>query len=124
MEKDIKESRYLEHGEYDGNLYGTKIDSIHEVVTAGRTCILDVNPQVGQRRTHSISGSAFPKSFGSDITFYAQALKVLKTAEFMPFVVFIAAPELDTLRAMHKAVVDAGLTTKLLTVSFKTMKHS
>uniref|UniRef100_A0A8C5ERF1 MAGUK p55 subfamily member 6-like n=1 Tax=Gouania willdenowi TaxID=441366 RepID=A0A8C5ERF1_GOUWI len=88
MEKDIKDSRYLEHGEYDGNLYGTKIDSIHEVVNAGRTCILDVNPQ---------------------------ALKVLKTAEFMPYVVFIAAPELDTLRAMHKAVVDAGLTTKLLT---------
>uniref|UniRef100_A0A8C2Z4W3 Protein associated with LIN7 2, MAGUK p55 family member a n=2 Tax=Cyclopterus lumpus TaxID=8103 RepID=A0A8C2Z4W3_CYCLU len=88
MEKDIKENRYLEHGEYDANLYGTKIDSIHEVVDAGRTCILDVNPQ---------------------------ALKVLKTAEFMPFVVFIAAPELDTLRAMHKAVIDAGLTTKLLT---------
>lgn len=90
MERDIKDSRYLEHGEYDGNLYGTKIDSIHEVVQAGRTCILDINPQ---------------------------ALKVLKTAEFMPFVVFIAAPELDTLRAMHKAVVDAGLTTKLLTES-------
>ncbi|KAF4088211.1 hypothetical protein AMELA_G00080720 [Ameiurus melas] len=88
MEMDIKAGRYLEHGEYDGNLYGTKIDSIHEVVNAGRTCILDVNPQ---------------------------ALKVLRTAEFMPFVVFIAAPELDTLRAMHKAVVDAGITTKLLT---------
>ncbi|XP_066539536.1 MAGUK p55 subfamily member 6a [Hoplias malabaricus] len=90
MEKDIKAGRYLEHGEYDGNLYGTKIDSIHEVVRTGRTCILDVNPQ---------------------------ALKVLRTAEFMPFVVFIAAPELDTLRAMHKAVVDAGITTKLLTES-------
>ncbi|XP_029602621.1 MAGUK p55 subfamily member 6 isoform X2 [Salmo trutta] len=88
MEADIKASRYLEHGEYDGNLYGTKMNSIHEVVAAGRTCILDVNPQ---------------------------ALKQLKTAEFMPFVVFVAAPELDTLRAMHKAVVDAGLTTKLLT---------
>ncbi|XP_062848452.1 MAGUK p55 subfamily member 6a [Trichomycterus rosablanca] len=88
METDIKAGRYLEHGEYDGNLYGTNIDSIHEVVRAGRTCILDVNPQ---------------------------ALKVLRTAEFMPFVVFIAAPELDTLRAMHKAVVDAGITTKLLT---------
>ncbi|KAL0985455.1 hypothetical protein UPYG_G00157100 [Umbra pygmaea] len=88
MEADIKASRYLEHGEYDGNLYGTKMDSIHQVVDTGRTCILDVNPQ---------------------------ALKQLKTAEFMPFVVFIAAPELDTLRAMHKAVVDAGLTTKLLT---------
>ncbi|KAL4646883.1 MAGUK p55 subfamily member 6-like isoform X1 [Arapaima gigas] len=88
MEADVKAGRYLEHGEYDGNLYGTKIDSIHEVVDTGRTCILDVNPQ---------------------------ALKVLKTSEFMPFVVFIAAPELDTLRAMHKAVVDAGITTKLLT---------
>uniref|UniRef100_A0A8K9XXW1 Protein associated with LIN7 2, MAGUK p55 family member a n=1 Tax=Oncorhynchus mykiss TaxID=8022 RepID=A0A8K9XXW1_ONCMY len=88
METDIKARRYLEHGEYDGNLYGTKMNSIHEVVDAGRTCILDVNPQ---------------------------ALKQLKTAEFMPFVVFVAAPPLDTLRAMHKAVVDAGLTTKLLT---------
>uniref|UniRef100_A0A8C9U4P9 MAGUK p55 subfamily member 6-like n=1 Tax=Scleropages formosus TaxID=113540 RepID=A0A8C9U4P9_SCLFO len=88
MEADIKAGRYLEHGEYDGNLYGTKIDSIHEVVDTGRTCILDVNPQ---------------------------ALKVLRTSEFMPFVVFIAAPELDILRAMHKAVVDAGITTKLLT---------
>ncbi|XP_063777769.1 protein PALS2 isoform X3 [Pseudophryne corroboree] len=88
MEADVKAGRYLEHGEYEGNLYGTKIDSIHEVVMAGRTCILDVNPQ---------------------------ALKVLRTSEFMPYVVFIAAPELETLRAMHKAVVDAGITTKLLT---------
>lgn len=46
-----------------------------------------------------------------------QALKVLRTSEFMPYVVFIAAPELETLRAMHKAVVDAGITTKLLTDS-------
>ncbi|KAI4899826.1 hypothetical protein NFI96_016878 [Prochilodus magdalenae] len=88
MEMDIKAGRFLEHGEYDGNLYGTKIESIHEVVNTGRTCILDVNPQ---------------------------ALKVLKTAEFMPYVVFIAAPEFDTLKAMHKAVVDAGFTTKQLT---------
>lgn len=51
MERDIKESRYLEHGEYDGNLYGTKIDSIHEVVDTGRTCILDVNPQVSLQHT-------------------------------------------------------------------------
>ncbi|XP_066096112.1 protein PALS2 isoform X4 [Saccopteryx bilineata] len=90
MEADIKAGKYLEHGEYEGNLYGTKIDSILEVVQMGRTCILDVNPQ---------------------------ALKVLRTSEFMPYVVFIAAPELETLRAMHKAVVDAGITTKLLTDS-------
>lgn len=47
MEVDVKAGRFLEHGEYDGNLYGTKIESIHEVVATGRTCILDVNPQVG-----------------------------------------------------------------------------
>ncbi|XP_044028733.1 MAGUK p55 subfamily member 6b isoform X2 [Siniperca chuatsi] len=88
MEVDVKAGRFLEHGEYDGNLYGTKIESIHEVVATGRTCILDVNPQ---------------------------ALKVLKTAEFMPYVVFIAAPDFDTLKGMHKAVVDAGITTKQLT---------
>lgn len=46
MEVDVKAGRFLEHGEYDGNLYGTKIESIHEVVGTGRTCILDVNPQV------------------------------------------------------------------------------
>ncbi|KAF7668483.1 hypothetical protein LDENG_00010090 [Lucifuga dentata] len=87
-EMEVDAGRFLEHGEYDGNLYGTKIESIHEVVATGRTCILDVNPQ---------------------------ALKVLKTAEFMPYIVFIAAPDFDTLKAMHKAVVDAGITTKQLT---------
>lgn len=46
METDIKNGRYLEHGEYDGNLYGIKIGSIHEVVEAGRVCILDANPRV------------------------------------------------------------------------------
>lgn len=46
MECDIKNGRFLEHGEYDGNLYGTKINSIHEVMETGKICILDVNPQV------------------------------------------------------------------------------
>lgn len=51
----MKAGRFLEHGEYDGNLYGTKIESIHEVVAAGRTCILDVNPQVRGRAASSRS---------------------------------------------------------------------
>ncbi|NXH84871.1 MPP2 protein, partial [Edolisoma coerulescens] len=45
MEADIKAGRYLEHGEYEGNLYGTRIDSIRAVLEAGKMCILDVNPQ-------------------------------------------------------------------------------
>ncbi|KTG04253.1 hypothetical protein cypCar_00032335 [Cyprinus carpio] len=83
MEADIKAGCYLEHGEYDGNLYGTKIDSIHEVVEAGRICILDVNPQ---------------------------ALKVLRTSEFLPYVVFIKAPEFEVLKAMNRSGMEAGVT--------------
>ncbi|XP_077169165.1 MAGUK p55 subfamily member 2 isoform X3 [Paroedura picta] len=88
MEVDIKGGRYLEHGEYEGNLYGTKIDSIHEVIESGKMCILDVNPQ---------------------------AVKVLRTAEFVPYVVFIEAPDFDTLRAMNKAALESGVATKQLT---------
>lgn len=58
MEADVKAGRFLEHGEYDGNLYGTKIESIHQVVATGRTCILDVNPQVGGATGQSRSAAA------------------------------------------------------------------
>ncbi|KAB1265408.1 MAGUK p55 subfamily member 2 [Camelus dromedarius] len=88
MEADIRAGRYLEHGEYEGNLYGTRIDSIRGVVTAGRVCVLDVNPQ---------------------------AVKVLRTAEFVPYVVFIEAPDFETLRAMNRAALESGVSTKQLT---------
>ncbi|XP_061299489.1 MAGUK p55 subfamily member 2 isoform X3 [Pezoporus flaviventris] len=88
MEADIKAGRYLEHGEYEGNLYGTKIDSIRAVVEAGKMCILDVNPQ---------------------------AVKVLRTAEFVPYVVFIEAPSPEMLRAMNRAALESGVATKQLT---------
>ncbi|XP_072636876.1 MAGUK p55 subfamily member 2 isoform X3 [Canis lupus baileyi] len=88
MEADIRAGRYLEHGEYEGNLYGTRIDSIRGVVAAGKVCVLDVNPQ---------------------------AVKVLRTAEFVPYVVFIEAPDFETLRAMNRAAVESGVSTKQLT---------
>lgn len=53
MECDIKNGRFLEHGEYDGNLYGTKISTIHEVMETAKICILDVNPQVEE--THLLA---------------------------------------------------------------------
>uniref|UniRef100_A0A2K5JHD6 Membrane palmitoylated protein 2 n=1 Tax=Colobus angolensis palliatus TaxID=336983 RepID=A0A2K5JHD6_COLAP len=88
MEADIRAGRYLEHGEYEGNLYGTRIDSIRGVVAAGNVCVLDVNPQ---------------------------AVKVLRTAEFVPYVVFIEAPDFETLRAMNRAALESGVSTKQLT---------
>ncbi|XP_036429096.1 MAGUK p55 subfamily member 2b isoform X5 [Colossoma macropomum] len=90
MEADIKNGRFLEHGEYDGNLYGTKINSIHEVVDSGKICILDVNPQ---------------------------ALKVLRTSEFLPYVVFIEAPDFEVLKDMNRSAIEAGVITKQLTDS-------
>lgn len=90
MEQDIKAGRYLEHGEYEGNLYGTKISSIQEVVASGKMCVLDVNPQ---------------------------AVKVLRTAEFVPFVVFIGAPDFETLKSNNHGAVEAGLTAKQLSDS-------
>uniref|UniRef100_A0A3Q3BXH5 MAGUK p55 scaffold protein 2a n=2 Tax=Haplochromini TaxID=319058 RepID=A0A3Q3BXH5_HAPBU len=87
METDIKNGRYLEHGEYEGNLYGLKIDSIHEVVEAGRVCILDANPQ---------------------------SLKVLRTSEFLPYIVFLQAPEFEVLKAINQSAAEAGVVTKTL----------
>ncbi|XP_072299781.1 MAGUK p55 subfamily member 2-like [Eucyclogobius newberryi] len=88
MEADIKNGRYLEHGEYDGNLYGIKPESIHEVVEAGRVCILDANPQ---------------------------SLKVLRTSEFLPYVVFLQAPEFEVLKALNQSAVEAGVVPNTLT---------
>lgn len=75
MEQDIRAGMYLENGDFEGNLYGTKVDSIREVMRSGKMCILDVNPT---------------------------ALKILKNPEFMPFVVFIAAPSLDDMKVRYK----------------------
>lgn len=46
-----------------------------------------------------------------------QAVKVLRTAEFVPYVVFIEAPDFETLRAMNRAALESGVSTKQLTVS-------
>lgn len=74
MEEDIIDGRYLEYGEYDGALYGTKLDSVREIIGSGKICVLDCSPT---------------------------CLKILKTADYLPFVAFIAAPTLDQLRYLQ-----------------------
>lgn len=74
MEQEIADNLYLEYGEFQGHLYGTRLDSVKEVIEQGRICVIDCNPQ---------------------------SLKLLKTPEFMPFVVFLGAPPIDQLRCMH-----------------------
>ncbi|XP_057652897.1 peripheral plasma membrane protein CASK isoform X1 [Diorhabda carinulata] len=70
MMADIAANEYLEYGTHEEAMYGTKLDTIRRIHQDGKIAILDVEPQ---------------------------ALKVLRTAEFSPYVVFIAAPALQNI---------------------------
>nr|XP_046261085.1 peripheral plasma membrane protein CASK isoform X10 [Scatophagus argus] len=65
MMQDISNNEYLEYGSHEDAMYGTRLETIRKIHQLGLIAILDVEPQ---------------------------ALKVLRTAEFAPYVVFIAAP--------------------------------
>ncbi|XP_033637334.1 peripheral plasma membrane protein CASK-like [Asterias rubens] len=74
MMTDIATNKYLEYGTHEDAMYGTKLDTIRKIHSQGLIAILDVEPQ---------------------------ALKVLRCAEFAPFVVFIAAPTITGMNDMH-----------------------
>ncbi|XP_064800063.1 peripheral plasma membrane protein CASK-like isoform X7 [Oncorhynchus masou masou] len=65
MMQDISNNDYLEYGSHEDAMYGTRLETLRQIHEKGLISILDVEPQ---------------------------ALKVLRTAEFAPYVVFIAAP--------------------------------
>jgi guanylate kinase len=46
MLRDINEDKYLEHGEYNGNLYGIRLSTIKNTIMEGKIPIVDCNPQV------------------------------------------------------------------------------
>lgn len=70
MMADIQANEYLEYGTHEDAMYGTKLETIRRIHADGKMAILDVEPQ---------------------------ALKILRTAEFTPYVVFIAAPLLQNI---------------------------
>jgi calcium/calmodulin-dependent serine protein kinase len=74
MMRDIANNEYLEYGTHDDAMYGTKLETIRNINRQGLMGILDVEPQ---------------------------ALKVLRTAEFAPYVVFIAAPDLSQITGVN-----------------------
>ena len=48
MEKQIKDHKFLEYGENNGNLYGTSLDSVRDVIADGKMCVLDCSPPVSE----------------------------------------------------------------------------
>jgi len=80
MMADISNNRYLEYGTHEGACYGTHIDTIKNIHNNNMMTIVDVEPQ---------------------------ALKILRSKEFAPFIVFISAPELS----VQAVAEDEGLST-------------
>lgn len=71
----IRNKEMVEWGEHNGQIYGTSVESVRNVVRSGRVCVLDCA---------------------------AQALQTLYNREFMPYVVVIAPPAFDELQEMCK----------------------
>jgi MAGUK p55 subfamily protein 5 len=46
FEADIKQNRFIEHGEYEKNLYGTSREAIKKVIENSKICVLNLYPQV------------------------------------------------------------------------------
>merc|ERR1712079_697667 len=46
METDIQSHKFIEAGQYNGNLYGTSVASVKEVAERGKHCILDVSGNI------------------------------------------------------------------------------
>lgn len=62
FEAGIHHNRFLEHGEFKENLYGTSLDAIHAVMAKNKVCLVDVEPD---------------------------ALRRLRTPEFKPYIIFV-----------------------------------
>lgn len=46
MQKDMASHRFLEYGTHENALYGTKLDTIRDVINSGYVAVLDVEPPV------------------------------------------------------------------------------
>ncbi|XP_026461232.1 MAGUK p55 subfamily member 7-like [Ctenocephalides felis] len=77
MEEDIAAGKFIEHGEYKGNLYGTSAESVKSLVNAGFVCVLSP---------------------------HYQALKMLRTPQLKPYIVFIEPPQFEELRETRAAM--------------------
>ncbi|XP_053967399.1 MAGUK p55 subfamily member 7 isoform X3 [Anastrepha ludens] len=71
MEVDIAAGKFIEHGEYKGQLYGTSGESVKSIVNAGCVCVLSP---------------------------HYQAIKALRTVQTKPFIIHIKPPEFDVLK--------------------------
>ena len=122
-QSDIESGKFLEHGEFKGNLYGTSTDGIRELIGAGYQPILtphfqvvvmmmpimmffDRNDDSGRDALESRSRSEISKTIDEE---KAQALKMLRNPELKPFIIYVRPPPFDVLKeTRHQVIVDIG----------------
>lgn len=71
MEADVASGKFIEHGEFRGQLYGTSAESVKSIMTGGSICI--INPHWG-------------------------AIKALRTPQLKPYIVHVKPPTFELLK--------------------------
>ncbi|XP_063078308.1 protein PALS1-like [Engraulis encrasicolus] len=73
FESYLTTGKFLESGEFERNLYGTSTDSVRQAVNSGRVCVLCLQ---------------------------TRSLRVLRSSNLKPYIIFIAPPSMDRLRTL------------------------
>ncbi|KAM4625211.1 protein PALS1 [Polymixia lowei] len=73
FEAELAAGKLIESGEFEKNLYGTSTDSVRQVINSGKICLLCL---------------------------HTQSLKVLRSSDLKPYIIFIAPPSQERLRAL------------------------
>ncbi|XP_014060007.1 MAGUK p55 subfamily member 3 isoform X3 [Salmo salar] len=81
FDTDALSNKFIEHGEYKENQYGTSIEAIRSVQAKNKMCLVDVQPE---------------------------ALKTLRTSEFKPYVIFVKPRVPESRRRRSAATSPAG----------------
>lgn len=94
---DSAAGKFIESGEFDKNLYGTSTDSVRQVINTGKICLLCVHTQVSGYLSALWNCGVSEFSL---ISFIFQSLKVLRSSDLKPYIIFIAPPSQERLRAL------------------------
>ncbi|XP_061096265.1 protein PALS1 isoform X1 [Conger conger] len=91
FEGDTAAGKFIESGEFEKNLYGTSTDSVRQVINTGKICLLCLHtqPWLPQQAWVLIRQPVSRKS-----------LKVLRSSDLKPYIIFIAPPSQERLRAL------------------------
>lgn len=75
FEEYVGSKRFVEHGEFDKQYYGTSLDAVRTVINSGKICVLNLQPS---------------------------SLQILHDSDLKPYVVFLTPPSLQMHRQQRQ----------------------